>query len=108
MNLDVTADSDGVLSKIIAQEGDVVEVGAVLGEIEAGAAAAAAPKEATGKTETPEIVEDAAPEPEKQESGHEGTTVRATPVVQRLAKSTASISMPLRALARMAALLVTM
>ncbi len=40
VNLDVTADQDGVLSKIIAQEGDVVEVGAALAEIEPGAAAA--------------------------------------------------------------------
>ena len=87
VNLDVTADSDGVLSKIIAQEGDVVEVGAALAEIEAGAGApAAAPKEETGKEEQPEIIENAAPEPEKQTSGHDGGSVRATPVVQRLAE----------------------
>lgn len=87
VNLDVTADSDGVLSKIIAQEGDVVEVGAALAEIEAGAGApAAAPKEETGKEEQKEIVENAAPEPEKQQSGHETSAVRATPVVQRLAE----------------------
>src|SRR5690554_2798861 len=64
VNLDVTADSDGVLSKILAQEGDVVEVGAELAEIEPGAAAAAsddAPSD-TGKQEQPEIVENAAPE----------------------------------------------
>lgn len=85
VNLDVTADSDGVLSKIIAQEGDVVEVGADLAEIEPGAGAAAAPAD-TGKQEQPEVVENAAPEPEKQESGHETVAVRATPVVQRLAE----------------------
>lgn len=86
VNLDVTADSDGVLSKIIAQEGDVVEVGASLGEIEPGEGAAAAPSEDTGKQEQPEIVENAAPEPEKQADGHETGSVRATPVVQRLAE----------------------
>ena len=86
VNLDVTADSDGVLSKIIAQEGDVVEVGASLAEIEPGEGAAAAPKEETGKQEQPEVVENAAPEPEKQSSGHDGSSVRATPVVQRLAE----------------------
>lgn len=85
VNLDVTADQDGVLSKIIAQEGDVVEVGATLGEIEPGAsAAAAAPAtEETGKKEQPEINQNAAPEPEQQAAGG---GVRATPVVQRLAE----------------------
>lgn len=86
VNLDVTADSDGVLSKIIAQEGDVVEVGASLGEIEPGDGAAVAPQEETGKQEQPEIVENAAPEPEKQADGHETSSIRATPVVQRLAE----------------------
>lgn len=89
VNLDVTADSDGVLSKIIAQEGDVVEVGATLAEIEPGAGAAAtapAPQAETGKEEQPEIVQNAAPEPEKQASGHDNGSVRATPVVQRLAE----------------------
>lgn len=91
VNLDVTADSDGVLSKIIAQEGDVVEVGASLGEIEPGegaaASASAAPTEETGKQEQSEIAENAAPEPEKQADGHhETSSVRATPVVQRLAE----------------------
>ncbi|MCA9833077.1 MAG: 2-oxoglutarate dehydrogenase complex dihydrolipoyllysine-residue succinyltransferase [Thermomicrobiales bacterium] len=85
VNLDVTADQDGVLSKIIAQEGDVVEVGATLGEIEPGAAAAAAeaPAAETGQQEQPTINENAAPEPEKQAAG---SGVRATPVVQRLAE----------------------
>ena len=86
VNLDVTADSDGVLSKIIAQEGDVVEVGASLAEIEPGAGAAATESAGTGKQEQPEIVENAAPEPEQQASGHETASVRATPVVQRLAE----------------------
>lgn len=86
VNLDVTADSDGILSKIIAQEGDVVEVGATLAEIEQGAGAAAAPQQETGKQEQPEIVENAAPETEKQADGHETSSVRATPVVQRLAE----------------------
>src|SRR5690242_3079980 len=49
VNLDVTADEDGVLSSIAHQEGDVVTVGEVLGTIAAGAAAtngASAPAEA--------------------------------------------------------------
>lgn len=89
VNLDVTADSDGVLSKIIAQEGDVVEVGASLGEIEPGegaTAAAGAPEPETGKQEQPEINENSAPETEQAPSPTEGGGVRATPVVQRLAE----------------------
>lgn len=85
VNLDVTADSDGVLSKIIAHEGDVVEVGASLAEIEPGAGVAA-PAE-TGKQEQAAVNENAAPEPEKQEAAAGGgIAVRATPVVQRLAE----------------------
>jgi 2-oxoglutarate dehydrogenase E2 component (dihydrolipoamide succinyltransferase) len=46
VTLEVNAPSDGVLTKISAAEGDNVEVGALLGQIEAGAAASdAAPKE---------------------------------------------------------------
>lgn len=90
VNLDVTADQDGVLSKIVAQEGDVVEVGATLAEIEpgAGASAAAEPaaEEKTGEQEQPTINENAAPETEKQEPRAGGSAVRATPVVQRLAE----------------------
>lgn len=89
VNLDVTADSDGVLSKILAQEGEVVEVGASLGEIEQGEGAAAAAQPETGKQEQESINDNAAPEPEKQEAradGGSGTAVRATPVVQRLAE----------------------
>jgi|TARA_R110002126_G_scaffold13118_1_gene55832 2-oxoglutarate dehydrogenase E2 component (dihydrolipoamide succinyltransferase) len=46
VTLEVNAPSDGVLTKISAAEGDNVEVGALLGEIEVGASASdAAPKE---------------------------------------------------------------
>lgn len=103
VNLDVTADASGVLSKIVAQEGDVVEVGALLAEITEGEGGSeSAPSsngEAkshedggnTGKEEQPEINENAAPEPEKAgkdagESTEASGSVRATPVVQRLAE----------------------
>src|SRR6478735_2070075 len=49
VNLDVTADEDGVLASIAHSEGDVVTVGEVLGTITAGAVAsngASAPVEA--------------------------------------------------------------
>ena len=91
VNLDVTADSDGVLSKIIAQEGDVVEVGADLAEIEPGAgAAASAPLNPRRlmilvRRNSPRLLRTLL-RAEKQESGHETASVRATPVVQRLAE----------------------
>jgi 2-oxoglutarate dehydrogenase E2 component (dihydrolipoamide succinyltransferase) len=58
VNLDVTAEDDGVLSAISRQEGDTVTVGEVLGTIEAGAAPAAAPEPAA------EAAPEPAPEPE--------------------------------------------
>src|SRR5581483_11817835 len=41
VNLDVTAEEDGVLARIDKHEGDVVTVGEVLGEVATGGAAAA-------------------------------------------------------------------
>ncbi|MEM8935419.1 MAG: 2-oxoglutarate dehydrogenase complex dihydrolipoyllysine-residue succinyltransferase [Pseudomonadota bacterium] len=46
--LDVTAPESGVISKISAQEGDTVEVGALLAVITAGAGAAAQPAKTNG------------------------------------------------------------
>lgn len=95
VNLDVTADASGVISKIVAQEGDVVEVGALLAEItegEGGGSRDAGESHQdggnTGETEQPEINENAAPEPEKAGTVSENGAgnVRATPVVQRLAE----------------------
>lgn len=43
INLEVNAPAAGVLSKIVAQEGDIVSVGDTLGEIAEGAAASSAP-----------------------------------------------------------------
>lgn len=92
VNLDVTADSDGVLSKIVAQEGDVVEVGSVLCEIEAGAGAGApapAAEADAGKEEVTPAAEPAPkPEAEQQAAAAPATTGggRAAPAVQRMAE----------------------
>ncbi len=93
VNLDVTADDDGVLSTIAHQEGDVVTVGEVLGTIDAGAtatngaSAAAAPAEAPA----PEPVAVAAapapaPAPTPVESAPVEGPGRAAPAVRRLAE----------------------
>jgi 2-oxoglutarate dehydrogenase E2 component (dihydrolipoamide succinyltransferase) len=51
VNLDVTAEDDGVLGSIDKQEGETVTVGEVLGTLEAGATAA--PKAETAASEAP-------------------------------------------------------
>lgn len=52
VTLEVNAPSDGVISKVTVGEGDTVEVGAILGEMEEGAVANdSTPKAAAAKTE---------------------------------------------------------
>ena len=51
--VEVTATEDGVLSEIIAAEGDTVEIGALLGKIEAGASASAKPAAAAESAKAP-------------------------------------------------------
>src|SRR5258706_765908 len=43
VSLEVAAPEDGVLTEIVAQEGETIEPGAILGRVGAGAGAAAAP-----------------------------------------------------------------
>jgi 2-oxoglutarate dehydrogenase E2 component (dihydrolipoamide succinyltransferase) len=103
VNLEVTAEDDGVLASIAHQEGDTVTVGEVLGTIEAGAASgdsapAPAPEEAP-KAEAPVAAEpvtpppapeatEAKPEPAQapaptSEASGDG---RAAPIVKRMAE----------------------
>lgn len=65
VNLDVTAEEDGVLSRIDRREGEVVTVGEVLGLVGAsnGASAPAAPTAQPAEAAAPERVEAAAPTP---------------------------------------------
>ena len=51
VTLEVNAPSDGVIAKITVQEGESVEVGAVLGEVEAGEAANDSQADEPGKTD---------------------------------------------------------
>ncbi|MBA3337926.1 MAG: 2-oxoglutarate dehydrogenase complex dihydrolipoyllysine-residue succinyltransferase [Chloroflexia bacterium] len=114
VNLDVTAEDDGVLARIDKSEGTVVTVGEVLGMVEAGAAAkqsgngASAPAAESGATSAPAPQPVSDPEagttvpfataetagvvpPEGQEANGGGTTAdsgggRAAPAVRRLAE----------------------
>jgi 2-oxoglutarate dehydrogenase E2 component (dihydrolipoamide succinyltransferase) len=91
VNLDVTADEDGVLSSIDHQEGDVVTVGEVLGTIAAGATASngasaqAAPVETPTSAPEPVAAVAAAAPPAAESASIEGAG-RAAPAVRRLAE----------------------
>jgi 2-oxoglutarate dehydrogenase E2 component (dihydrolipoamide succinyltransferase) len=91
VNLDVTADEDGVLSSIDHQEGDVVTVGEVLGTIAAGAAASNGASAQTASADTsapaPEpVAAVAATAPAAAESMAVEGPGRAAPAVRRLAE----------------------
>jgi 2-oxoglutarate dehydrogenase E2 component (dihydrolipoamide succinyltransferase) len=91
VNLDVTADEDGVLSSIDHQEGDVVTVGEVLGTIAAGAAASNGASAQTASAETPApapepVAAVAATAPAAAESMAVEGPGRAAPAVRRLAE----------------------
>jgi 2-oxoglutarate dehydrogenase E2 component (dihydrolipoamide succinyltransferase) len=94
VNLDVTADEDGVLASIAHGEGDVVTVGEVLGTISAGAVAgngasapaAEVPAPAPAPVAEPvAAVAAAAPAPMETAAPVEGAG-RAAPAVRRLAE----------------------
>ncbi len=65
VSLEVSAPADGVINKIAAQEGDEVEIGALLAVLEEGASAAkpkAAPKKASPKKDSGKIIDIAIPQ----------------------------------------------
>ena len=102
VNLDVTAEEDGVLSAIQKQEGDTVTVGEVLGILEADAAAATSGNGATEATAAPSTPTDAAPAPvtpvaaapvatepapeTTAPTGDDSSAGRAAPAVRRMAE----------------------
>jgi 2-oxoglutarate dehydrogenase E2 component (dihydrolipoamide succinyltransferase) len=101
VNLDVTAEEDGVLARIERREGDVVTVGEVLGVVSASngatppapaaesappvAAAAPAPA-AAAAPEAPQAPPAAIPAPSPAEVESDGQGGRAAPAVRRLAE----------------------
>ncbi|MFJ8262682.1 2-oxoglutarate dehydrogenase complex dihydrolipoyllysine-residue succinyltransferase [Rummeliibacillus sp. NPDC094406] len=83
VNAEIISEEAGVLTEILANEGDVVEVGAVIAKVEAGAAAAApAPKEAP-KAEEP-----------KQEAPKAEAKPVAAPVVEETSSNERVIASP--------------
>ncbi|HWI47317.1 MAG TPA: 2-oxoglutarate dehydrogenase complex dihydrolipoyllysine-residue succinyltransferase [Rummeliibacillus sp.] len=83
VNAEIISEEAGVLTEILANEGDVVEVGAVIAKVEAGAVAAApAPKEAP-KAEEP-----------KQEAPKAEAKPAAAPVVEETSSNERVIASP--------------
>lgn len=60
VTLEVNAPSDGVIAKITVGEGETVEVGAVLGQMDEGAVANDTPKKAEAKSDKKEVKDDKA------------------------------------------------
>ncbi|MCA9811151.1 MAG: E3 binding domain-containing protein, partial [Candidatus Dadabacteria bacterium] len=80
-NFEVAAEKQGVLSKILKQDGEDVEVGDVLGSIEEGKAGEAAPAKEEAKAPEP------APEPEPvKEAPKQETEEKVTPVARKVAE----------------------
>ncbi|WBQ12471.1 2-oxoglutarate dehydrogenase complex dihydrolipoyllysine-residue succinyltransferase [Hyphomonadaceae bacterium BL14] len=90
--VEVRAEDDGVISKITAKEGETVEIGAVLGEIEAGAPGKGAD---SGKDQTAQETKSdakaaqdkpAKPEDKPAESAVSGDANKAMPAARRVAE----------------------
>lgn len=75
VTLEVNASEDGVLSEIVAAEGDTVEVGAVLGRIGAGSGAKPAGKAAAAPPAKSEAKAEPAPAPAPASDGDVGDLV---------------------------------
>lgn len=95
VNLEITAEQDGVLTEIRRQEGDTVQVGEVIGIIGAASAAAGAqqkaPEEAAPAAPAKESApaQAAAPAPAaaiKPDADDAGSSVTATPAARKLAR----------------------
>ncbi|MEX0923596.1 MAG: 2-oxoglutarate dehydrogenase complex dihydrolipoyllysine-residue succinyltransferase [Rhodovibrionaceae bacterium] len=82
VTLEVNAPEAGVLAEIVAEEGDTVEVGALLGRIGEGGGKASVPaKQEASKQEAPkqETKQAAEPEPEKEEDSGEDEAAKQAP-----------------------------
>ncbi len=86
VNVEVIAQNDGVLQKIMSSEGDTVNVGDVIASIEEGAVAAAPKaeeKQETAEPAPPQAAE--APVSAAQPAAEAAGSARATPAVRRMA-----------------------
>ncbi|WP_146551882.1 2-oxoglutarate dehydrogenase complex dihydrolipoyllysine-residue succinyltransferase [Rummeliibacillus sp. SL167] len=95
VNAEIISEEEGVLTEILANEGDVVEVGAVIAKVEAGAAAATpapqqapkeeAPKQEATKAEAPKVEAKPAAAPIVEERPSTERVI-ASPAARKLAR----------------------
>ena len=94
VNLEISAEQDGVVEKILRQEGDTVQIGEVIGRIQSGGAVtpAAAPEAAPAAKEESAPVQNNAspgagsPAPAPAAESAEGTFLAASPSARKLAR----------------------
>ncbi|RKP46730.1 2-oxoglutarate dehydrogenase complex dihydrolipoyllysine-residue succinyltransferase [Cohnella endophytica] len=91
VNLEISADQDGVITEILANEGDTVKIGDAVGKIgAAGAAPAAAPAAAPQKESVPPApaapAPVSAPTPAAAAAVIDGSSTLATPAARKLAR----------------------
>lgn len=86
--VEVRAEEDGVISKITAKEGETVEIGAVLGELDAGASGSAKPSEEKKPEDTkPESKpEEKKAEDKPAQKDDSGEGAKAMPAARRVAE----------------------
>ncbi|TJY42202.1 2-oxoglutarate dehydrogenase complex dihydrolipoyllysine-residue succinyltransferase [Cohnella pontilimi] len=90
VNLEISAEQDGVVERIVRQEGDTVQIGEVVGVLGAGGAQGAAPKAQPAAEAAPAapVVPSApaASAPAAQPAGGDAAELTATPAARKLAR----------------------
>lgn len=94
VNLEISAEQDGIVEKLLRQEGDTVQIGEVIGRIQSGGAATpvAAPETAPAAKEEPAPVQNTtssgvgSPAPTAAAESAEGTFLAASPSARKLAR----------------------
>lgn len=90
VNAEIISEEEGVLTEILANEGDVVEVGAVIAKVEAGAAAAAPAPQQAPKEEAPKQEATKAEAPKVEAKPVAAPIVEETPSTERVIASPAA------------------
>ncbi len=84
VTLEVNSPVDGVISKISVAEGENVEVGAILGELDEGAVAKETTKETTGDTKDTKPAPKAAPAAKIEKVAKAGADSKTSPAVRKM------------------------
>jgi 2-oxoglutarate dehydrogenase E2 component (dihydrolipoamide succinyltransferase) len=85
VSVEVSAPEAGTLTDVVAGEGTTVQIGALLGRLQAGAGASAAPAAEAKPAPQAEAKPAAAAQPQSPKSNGDGSSKQAPPSVQRIA-----------------------